>query len=274
MMGPERNVPVKQSGFFSFKLKIMPKQHGNVPMQGTIGNMTYYVSKDGFLVRGKGTMNGDRIANDKAFERTRENMSEFGRAGKAGKVLRNSLVSLLQNASDRRMIGRLTKEFVKVIKEDAVNNRGLRNVIDGETELLTGFEFNEGGKLGTTLKQPFSTSLNRITGELGISIPSFIPTEAISAPSGTTHFKLVSAGVDIDFEKETFVANLNASAAILLDAAATAPINLVNTVTANSTHPLFLVLGIQFFQGVKNGTMVPLKSGAFNALTIVGVSGV
>lgn len=49
--------------------------------------------------------------------------------------------------------------------------------------------------------------------------------------------------------------------------------NVVHTLTANSTHPLFFVLGIQFFQDV-NGVKYPLKNGAFNALSIVKVSGV
>jgi len=38
-----------------------------------------------------------RIANDPAFQRTRENGSEFGRAGKGGKVIRNAIRILLQN---------------------------------------------------------------------------------------------------------------------------------------------------------------------------------
>jgi hypothetical protein len=36
--------------------------------------------------------------------------------------------------------------MVKVIQADTIE-RGLRNVIDGEAELLTGFEFNIRGKL-------------------------------------------------------------------------------------------------------------------------------
>jgi hypothetical protein len=50
----------------------------------------------------------------------------------------------------------------------------------------------------------------------------------------------------------------------------TAAINLVNTVTSDSTLPLFLVVGIEFYQEV-NGKMYPLKSGATNALAIVRV---
>jgi len=55
-----------------------------------------------------------------------------------------------------------------------------------------------------------------------------------------------------------------------LNATATAVLNLPHQVTANSTKPLFLVLGIEFSQEV-NGTMYSLKNGAFNALALVKV---
>ena len=46
------------------------------------------------------------------------------------------------NSADSRMVSRLTQRMVKVIQADQVSERGLRNVIDGEAELLFGFEFN------------------------------------------------------------------------------------------------------------------------------------
>ncbi len=42
---------------------------------------------------------------------------------------------------------------------------------------------------------------------------------------------------------------------------------LTNTVTANSTHPLFLALGIEFYQEV-NGQMYQLKNGAYQPFSI------
>jgi len=62
------------------------------------------------------------------------------------------------------------------------------------------------------------------------------------------------------------------SAVLPLDSTQTAALTLVNEVTANSTHPLFLVLGIEFYQNV-NGVDYPLKNGTFNALSLVQVSG-
>lgn len=251
----------------------MAKQKGILKLDGTIGGITFYKSQDGYLAREKGGVDGNRIATDPAFQRTRENGNEFGSAGKAGKVLRNSLRVLLQNASDNRMVSRLTQKMVEVLQADTTSVRGQRNVIDGEAELLEGFEFNIGAKLSNTLFAPNTPTINRITGDLNISVPSFVPADMVAAPGGTTHFKLVSSGVEVDFENETFINDSSASTVLAWDGTATAVINLNNSVTANSTHPLFLVLGIEFYQDV-NGVKYPLKNGAFNALSIVKVDGV
>lgn len=251
----------------------MAKQKGIIKLDGTIGGITFYKStQDGYLAREKGGVSGDRIANDPNFQRTRENGDEFGRAGKAGKLLRNSIRAMLQNASDSRMVSRLTQKMVEVIQEDAINLRGQRNVIDGEAELLEGFEFNISGKLGTTIYAPYTSTIDRVAGTLTVSIPAFVPLNMIAAPGGSTHFKIVSAGTEVDFENENFVVATSETAVLPWDTTATAVINLSNAVTANSTHPLFLALGIEFYQEV-NGQMYPLKNGAYNALALVKVDG-
>jgi hypothetical protein len=163
--------------------------------------------------------------------------------------------------------------MVKVVQADATNERGKRNVIDGEAELLEGFDFNKNGKLSRTIYAPYTTSIDRVTGKLTVDIPSFVAANMIAAPTGTSHYKIISAGVDIDFEAETYVVDNNDSTVMPLDATPTTVISLENTVPANSTNPLFLALGIDFYQEV-NGEMYPLKNGAFNSLALVKVSGV
>jgi hypothetical protein len=56
----------------------MAQQKGIIPLQGTIGNITFYKSKDGFMAREKGSLNADRIANDHFKEpvRTEQNLEE------------------------------------------------------------------------------------------------------------------------------------------------------------------------------------------------------
>ena len=250
----------------------MARQKGIIKLKGTIGDITFYKTQDGHLAREKGGIDASRIASDPAFQRTRENGSEFGRAGKAGKILRTSLRALLLNSADGRMVSRLTQKMVKVIQADTVSVRGLRNVIDGEAELLQGFEFNIRGKLGTSLFAPFVGTIDRVAGTITVDIAPFIPANMIAAPSGTTHFKIISAGSEVDFEAETFVEAHSETAILPWDNTLTVAISQENAVTAASTKPLFLALGVEFYQEV-NGQMYPLKNGAYNPLALVTVSG-
>jgi hypothetical protein len=249
----------------------MAKQKSFMHLKGNIGDVNFYKGTDGYGARDKGGVDGAKIASDPAYERTRENMAEFGRAAKAARMLRSPLSELLKQVKDRTRSNRLTAVMMAVIKADSTSDRGQRNVIDGEAELLSGFEFNQNSPLDAALSQ-FTAAINRVTGSLSVSIPSFIPKTGLTVPDGTTHFKLVSAGLEVDFASGECVKEITETGLIPVDMNPTTAITLENTVTGNSTHPLILVAGIVFFQQV-NGKMYPLKSGSFNSLSIVKVSG-
>lgn len=249
----------------------MAKQKSFMNLKGNIGDVNFFKSTDGYGARAKGGVDANKIATDPAFERTRENMAEFGRAAKAAKMLRKPLQDLLKQVKDRTRSNRLTAAMMAVLKADTTSDRGLRNVIDGEAELLTGFEFNKDAPMDVAFSE-FTATINRVSGLLSVSIPSFIPKTGLTVPDGTTHYKLVSAGVEVDFASGDNVKEITASGILPVDMNPTVALTLDNNVTANSTRPLILVAGILFFQEV-NGKMYPLKSGSFNSLSIVKVSG-
>lgn len=251
----------------------MARQKSIFKIEGTLGDVTFYKSKDGFLVREKGGVTSERFRNDPNFQRTRENSSEFGRAGKAGKTLRNSLRSLLKEVADYRMTSRLTQQMMRVIQLDSTSTRGQRNVIDGETELLEGFDFNQNAKLSSCFFAPYTATVDRASGEAGLSIEAFIPEKVIAAPTGATHFKIVGSATAVDFEAETFISSEQSTAILPWNSTETAAINLDNSLSAGLSQPLFYVFGINFYQEV-NGAMYPLNNGAYNALQIVKVVGV
>ncbi len=246
----------------------MARQTGIIKLKGTIGGISFYKTTDGHLAREKGGVDANRIANDPAFQRTRENGSEFGRAGKGGKLLRNAIRILLQNAKDKRVVSRLTKTLVAVTKTDTTNERGLRTLQDGDLKLLENFEFNLNGKLGTTLFAAFTKAFDRVTGQATLNIDAFSPTLRINAPTGTTHFKVVMGAAELDFENETSTFDNDETAILPYSATDTAAIALTGSLTTNSTLPVIQVLGIEFFQEV-NGQMYELKNGAYNALAVV-----
>jgi hypothetical protein len=258
---------------YSFlKTYTMAKQRGIFKAEGTLDEVTFYKSKDGFMLRQKGGVSAERMATDPAFERTRENQKEFARAGRAGKVLRTALRPVLKSTSDRLMVSRLFKEMMRVVKADGVSDRGQRNVLDGELELLEGFEFNEGGHLSQTLFAGYTASIDRVTGVLTLDVPAFLPQQMVVAPAEATHYQLVSAGGFIDFSAGSNGITTNATEVIPIGSDASAAVSHSFNAGANTTHALFLVLGISFLQQV-NGKNYPLKNGAFNALQIVKVSG-
>lgn len=248
----------------------MAKQTGIIKLKGTIGGISFYKTGDGHLAREKGGVDKNRIQNDPAFQRTRENGSEFGRAGKGGKVLRNAIRVLLQNAKDKRVVSRLTKDLVAIVKTDTTNERGLRTIQNGNLSLLERFEFNLNGKLGATLFAVFTNAFDRVSGDATLNIAAFSPTLRIAAPAGTTHFKVVMGATELDFENETSTFENDATAILPYAAADTAPIALTSNITANSTLPVLQVLGIEFYQEV-NGQMYALKNGAYNALAVITI---
>src|SRR5687768_3707590 len=139
----------------------MARQTGLIKLKGSIGNVTFYTTVAGDLARQKGGVDAERIATDPAFQRTRENGSEFGRAGLAARLLYTAFRGLIAGTNDSYMYGRLVREFVKVIRADATSARGQRNVIDGEAELLKGFEFNNRARLKATFYAPFTANIDR-----------------------------------------------------------------------------------------------------------------
>jgi len=246
----------------------MARQSGIIKLKGTIGDISFYKTSDGHLAREKGGVDKNRIMNDPAFQRTRENGAEFGRAGKAGKLIRNALRILMQNAKDKRVTSRLTKEMVVVVKSDAVNDRGLRTVQDGNFDHISGFDFNIRGKLGNTLFSPYNATFDRTTGEFAATLAPFSPIIRIAAPGGTTHFRMISGAAELDFVNDEFVFEMDNSGILPYTAPDTTAMSLESTITANSTLPVVGVLGIEFYQEV-NGEMYSLKNGMYNSLAIV-----
>jgi len=248
----------------------MARQKGIVKLQGTIGDISFYKSADGFMAKEKSAVDGERIANDPAFIRTRENMNEFGTSAKSAKFVRTALYGMINTAKDNRVSSRLMGLMSKIKNMDSTSARGLRNVgigiaVPAAKQLLKGFNFNKNSPLASILFKPYAVN----TGTGVITIAGLKPIDDIATLAGATHINLKGAFARMNFVtgqydiKYTNVVNL--------------PINGVSTnVTLTPTGvpggigvDLFL-LQVEFFQLV-NGVQYSLKNGEFNALSIVEV---
>lgn len=253
------------------KFKKMAKQKGIIKLKGTISDISFYETQDGFLAREKGGVDGKRIANDPAFIRTRENGLEFGSSASAGKILRGALFSMLKTASDNRVVSRLTKLMTEIKNLDATSARGSRNVgvaiaLPTAKAKLKGFNFNNRAVLESILFNTYSVN----TGTGVITINGLVPLDEILFPQGATHVTLKGAWARVDFV--TGITQLFNSNVVNLPLNAVSS-NVVLTPTGTPSGPgtdIFL-LQIEFFQLV-NTIQYSLKNGAHNALAIVEVS--
>lgn len=250
----------------------MARQVGLLKFKGKIGDISLYKTQDGHLAREKGGVSADRINNDPAFVRTRENGAEFGSSAASGKSLRVALFSMVATASDNRVVSRLTKVMTDIKNLDATSARGQRNVgvaiaLPAAKALLKNFNFNKRALLASVLVKPYTVN----TGTGVITINNLIPINNIRFPAGATHVTLKGAWLKLNFA--TGIYDFQPTNAVNL------PINAVSSnvvltpvgvpVGAGATN--IYLIQIEFFQMV-NLVQYSLKDGAHNSLCIAEVS--
>ena len=122
----------------------MAKQTGLVRYSGSMGGVRHFKIKglSGDFAGLNGGPSGDQIKTAPEFERTRENMNEFGGCATTGKSIRVGLSQLVKQMSDPQMTGRLTGVIKKINLEDQTEARGYRAIlISQEKQYLIGFAF-------------------------------------------------------------------------------------------------------------------------------------
>lgn len=243
----------------------MGKQTSVVQIEGSVGNLTFYKSKDGYCVRQKAS---SRSSNS---DRTKENMQEFARAAVGAKYIRTAFASIIKEMKDSFLVRRLNQDMALIIKTDTVSPRGYRNLADADIEQLQGFEFNSDKTLSSVLKMPYTATIDRATGIMKVEIDSFIPSKLIENPEGATHFRYTIAGAMVNFENGDHVTAQNTSEELLLANVAGPALSMEVQLPAAGTAPLLLVFGISFSQEV-NGLYYPVGQGLHNAIALVAIS--
>ncbi len=246
----------------------MARQTGLIKIKGKLDNLSFYKTQDGNLVRMKGGVDGDRIANDAAFIRTRENGAEFGSSASAGKLLRDTVRTMMLNAADNRVTSRLTQIMTLIKDYDTTSARGERSVGIGITDpaalqLLKGFDFNNRAIIGAVLYANYVVT--QANGD--ISIAAFTPINDLSFPAGATHVSLKSAFANVDFAAGTGAIEYSAVTNLPIDGTTTAVSLTPAAVPAGAGTRLYMLM-LEFFQEV-NGIQYSLKNGAYNVLAIV-----
>lgn len=248
----------------------MANQKGIIKLGGTIGGITFYKTKDGYMAREKGGIDAKRFHSDPAFRRTRENAQEFGHSGVMGSLFRRAFRPLIGGGADGRLTARLVKKLMEIVKTDMVNKRGERVVMEGDLKLLEGFDFNIKSSLKNTVLQQYNVEWDRTTGECKLAFNPFVAEETIAAPEGTTHYRLVLGAASVDFLNQVYELKLDRSVIAPWDENEVVDLELTTSLMPNSTQPVFIAMSVEFYQEV-NGANYLLNNGSYNATSVVKV---
>ncbi|WP_312752547.1 hypothetical protein [Epilithonimonas hominis] len=258
----------------------MARQKGLMKYVGTIGDVRHFKIKgqEGFFAGMVGGPTAEQVNNAPEFERTRENMNEFGGCAKVGKSLRTALSALMGKFTDPQVTGRLTSIMKKINLEDGTEARGYRKVeVSTQKNYLLGFEFNKNLSISGIFNAPYDIEPDAGRTSSDFIVAAFNPADLISAPSGSTHFRLINAlAVLSDFsynpttgsyEPDDMVnnelTNIAYSPYIPLNAAyagSTITANLPGAPVLDNKVSVVQCIGIEFFQEV-NGNYYPFASG-------------
>jgi hypothetical protein len=247
----------------------MGKLKGYLPIEGTVGELTFVKTEDGIIVKKKSGVSKSRIQNSKSYKLTRQNNAEFGRTGKAAGLLYSALRTETKNA-DSKAVSRLVQLLSAALKADTTSARGERTVQDGNPELLTGFEFNRHAAVNTLLKAGYSAAVNRVTGALSVTIDPFTPLDDLSYPEEASHYCINVVGAELHFGTEAFVKELDTTGTLAINGTPTSSNVLTAQLPAAATGTLVLALSICFFQNT-NGTLERMSNKDHKALAILAV---
>ena len=249
----------------------MAKIKSLIKFEGTMDDMTFYKGTDGYLVRTKGGVSKNRIMNDPAFARTRENGREFGSIAGSGKLLRTALGPMVFKAKDSKLTSRLVAVMGQLKNMDTVSARGARNVAEGFNNALAfpfieGFDFNARAPYSTILNT--SATVDVASGK--VNFASFNPTEQLRCPEGATHFSLQVGFLRIDFATGGYELTQSLEDVYPLTNVIITPSLTPEAVPSLAGIGMHLIL-IEFFQEI-NGVQYMLNNGAFNVLHLLKLS--
>ncbi len=249
----------------------MARQTGPLKYKGTLGDIRHFKIKGltGHFAGMIGGPSGEQVKTGAEFERTRENMNEFGGCATAGKSVRVGLSQLMKQMSDSQLTGRLTAIMKKINLEDMSESRGYRAIlVSTQRQYLTGLNFNKNVSLDGIFYAPYSLTNTPARDSSSFSLPAFNPMNFIKAPAGATHFRLINAiSVISDFAfnstsgmYEAIDSVLNESSNVAYSGYIDLSAPIASTTTITSTLPgsptvsadvsVLNSIGIEFYQQV------------------------
>ncbi len=169
----------------------MAQQTGILPIKGSIGGMSFYLLNGKQVLRRNAGSTAEKLRDSPSFQRTRENVAEFGGASSAGKGLRMAVINPFKQMADAFVTARATKLCRMVMDLATTGIRGQRPFLPAaHKELFLNFSYSSHHSFYSILQAPYSIALTPERNSVTVTLPDFDAANLLNAPPGATHFQL------------------------------------------------------------------------------------
>lgn len=201
-------------------------------------------------------MTRERIKTDPAYNITRLLSAEFGKAARLGKLIR---AALLPGTGIKNKATPLTTALLKALQADKETPLGQRDFITTDFTGLAGFNCNEGTALHDCLSANIEVQWSHEKKQSMVTIPSFIPAQAITAPEGITHARIFSITAIIDTVQQTVEKKTGKTTLIPLKRIMVNEKRIATEVTVKEGQLIIIAVGITWYQAGKNKAVLTVS---------------
>ena len=233
-------------------------------LKGSIGDLTFFENEFGPQAKPKGRPSEWHIKNQDSFKRALRYAAEWKRATAAAKLFRAAIGSLLNGVKNIRLSGRMNAPMVHAIHADPVHGWGERLISFGNLPTLVGFEFNHKLSLDDALPLNVENCYTINADKVWLQVPAFRLRKKKGLPPGATHYRLVSGVVTVDFDKQDYYRDIQASSLQAMGRKAGEAFCVEHGLMA-TTPGRFWLLGIEFYTMEKDKLKL-MRGGALRVM--------
>lgn len=264
----------------------MARNSSFIRLEGSLDGLTFYRKNGESFVKTQSKVSRNRILNDPAYKRTRENMQEFGGAATAGKAFREGFAGLVKTVGDTYLSARLSGLMKRIINLGS-GDRGERDLdLVSHHAQFRGFEFNLQKPFDSVFFAPLTgPTINATRDVVDLTVPDFNTDAYINAPEGATHFSLMLAGGYVSnygfvpllkaYEPADDTVNAKGGSTSsspialggMVGSATTMQLDMSALGTVPASSVLFVGLGIIFYQEVNGNMYAFAQDHAFKLVT-------
>lgn len=153
------------------------------------------IPKEGYYQVRKIGLTKARVNEDPAFSMTRKLSGEFAVAAKLGTLIRDAV---LEDATIARHPALLTAALINILQTDKQNPVGARTFLNADFSSLENFQFNPSLSWQEATKLHENVKTDRKKRQWKLSIPAFVPRNAIKGPRFATYCRLRFIQISID----------------------------------------------------------------------------